>query len=179
MSRLSASKSCHFGPPTQKCGLPRWRRPLPHAESQSKKRNSTMLLPLFLLERFAILLKPPADLPYDVLPWELIRRTGSSERWKLQQIFTAEHLGDRKPTQLLRRMEQLMGDYTSTTDNAFLRELFLQRPPSQVRMVLASTDDTVSLVQLAQLADKILEVAVPTPVTIPYCYSTSPLFSCC
>ena len=43
-----------------------------------------------------------------------------------------------------------------------LRELFLQRLPSQVRMVLASADTSVSLAQLAQVADKIFEVAVPS-----------------
>ena len=57
-----------------------------------------------------------------------------------------------------------MGDHATSTDSAFLRELFLQRLPSQVRMVLASADDSVSLAQLAQLADKILEVAVPSSV---------------
>ena len=45
---------------------------------------------------------------------------------------------------------------------SFLRELFLQQLPSNVRMVLASTADTTSLDKLASLADKIMEVATPT-----------------
>ena len=57
-----------------------------------------------------------------------------------------------------------MGDHATSMDIAFLRELFLQRLPSQVRMVLVSADDSVSLAQLAQLTDKILEVAVPSSV---------------
>ena len=119
------------------------------------------LSPEVAVEIRDLILKPPTDHPFDVLRRELIRK---SEQHKLQQLFTAEQIGDRKPTQLLRQMEQLMGDHATSTDSAFLRELFLQRLPSQVRMVLASADDSVSLAQLAQLADKILEVAVPSSV---------------
>ena len=50
------------------------------------------------------------------------------------------------------------------TDSAFLRELFLLKLPANVRMVLASTGDTVSLDKLAELTDKILEVAFPSSI---------------
>ena len=92
----------------------------------------------------------------------MIKRTGASEQKRLQQLFNAEELGDRKPSQLLRRMEQLLGDKARTTDGAFLRELFLQRLPQNVRMVLASTADTGNLDDVAQLADKIMKVATPS-----------------
>lgn len=69
---------------------------------------------------------------------------------------------DRKPTQWLRRMQQLLGNRASTTDSVFLRELFLQHLPNNVRMVLASTADTVTLQQLAELAERIVEVAAPS-----------------
>ena len=120
------------------------------------------LSPKVAVEIRDLILKPPTDHPYDVLCRELIRRTAKSEQHKLQQLFTPEQLGDHKPMQLLRRMKKLMGDHATSTDSAFLRELFLQRLPSQVRMVLVSADDPVSLAHLAQLADKILKVAVPS-----------------
>ena len=50
----------------------------------------------------------------------------------------------------------------NSTDAAFMRELFLQRLPSNVRMVLASTPDTGNITELAQLADKVMEVATPS-----------------
>ncbi len=83
-------------------------------------------------------------------------------------LFNAEELGDRRPTQLLRRMQQLLGDRASVADSTFLRELFLQRLPSNVRMVLASTSPTATLDEIAELADKIVEVATPSTTAHPF-----------
>ena len=55
-----------------------------------------------------------------------------------------------------------MGEKASTTNGSFLHGLFLQRLPSNVCMVLASIADTTSLDELASLAEKIMEVAMPT-----------------
>lgn len=120
------------------------------------------LSPEFAAEVRDLLLKPPTDNPYTVLREQLIRRTAASEQRRLQQLFTTEDLGDRKPTQLLRRMQQLLGDRPGVTDGSFLQELFLQRLPHNVRMVLASTPDTFGLDKLAEMADKIMEVAAPS-----------------
>ena len=109
------------------------------------------------------LLKPPSDDPYDVLKTQLIKRTAASEQRKLQQLMSGEELDDRKPTQLLQRMRQLLGDKLGSSDdaNSFLHELFMQRLPTNVRVVLASTDPSMDLDKLADMADKVLEVATP------------------
>lgn len=122
------------------------------------------LSPEFAMEVRDLLLKPPADNPYATLKAELIKRTAASEQRKLQQLISGEELGDRKPTQLLRRMQQLLGDKlgTSADANTFVRELFLQRLPPNARMVLASADATMDLNKLADMADKVMEVATPT-----------------
>ena len=109
-----------------------------------------------------LILTPPAEHPYDSLKTQLIKRTTASEQRRLQQLFNAEELGDRKPSQLLRRMQQLLGDKAASIDSSFIRELFLQRMPGNIRMVLASTADTASLEELAALADKVMEVAAPS-----------------
>ena len=44
-----------------------------------------------------LILKVPADVPYDTLKKVLIERTAASEQRRLQQLFTKEELGDRKP----------------------------------------------------------------------------------
>lgn len=108
-----------------------------------------------------LILKPPTDTPYATLKEQLIKRTAASEQRRLQQLFNAKELGDRKPSQLLRRMQRLLGNRAGVTDNTFLRKLFLQRLPPNVCMVLASTSTTTSLEELAELADKIAEVAAP------------------
>ena len=62
-----------------------------------------------------LILKLPADRPYDILKAELIKRTATSEQRKLQLLISGEELGDRKPTQLLRRLQQLMGNKQRVT----------------------------------------------------------------
>ncbi len=108
-----------------------------------------------------LLINFPNNQPYDKLKTELIKRTSASEQKRLHQLLISEELGDKKPSQLLRRMRQLLGD--NTLEDRILRQLFLQRLPMKAQLILASSADTVSIDQLATLADKILEVALPTP----------------
>ena len=127
------------------------------------------LSPEYAQEVRDLILKPPTTTQYQQLKKQLIDHTAASEQRRLQQLFNAEEFGDRKPTQLLRQMQQLLGEKASATDATFLRELLLQHLPPNVRMVLASTD-TTDLQQLAQLADKIMEVSTPT--VAPFTNST-------
>ena len=129
------------------------------------------LAPEIATEVRDLILMPPTDIPYDTLRAQLIKRTAASEQRRLQ-LFNAEELGDHKPTQLLRRMQQLLGDKASSTDSSFMLELFLQHLPANVRMVLASTPDTTDLDDLAQLADKIVKVAIPSVAAV---HTPSPL----
>ena len=56
-------------------------------------------------------------------------------------------------------MRQLLGD--NVLEDGILRQLFLQRLPQNIQLILASTPQTVSLEDLSLLADKILEGASP------------------
>ena len=119
------------------------------------------LIPGYAAEVRDLLLRPPADNPYTTLKEQLTKRTALSEQRRLQQLFTGEKLGDRKPTQLLHRMQQLLGDRPGI-EPSFLQELFLQRLPQSVHMVLASTPEGTALSTLAEMADKVMEVAAPS-----------------
>ena len=55
------------------------------------------LSPEFATEVRDLILHPPTENPYDTLKEQLIRRTTLSEQCKLQQLFSTEDLGDRKP----------------------------------------------------------------------------------
>eukprot|EP00794_Sanderia_malayensis_P010299 gene10299-biopygen8463 len=109
-----------------------------------------------------LLVHRPAQNPYDRLKEALIKRTSTSEQKRLHQLLIAEELGDSKPSQLLRRMQQLQGG--NNLEPSILRQLFLQRLPRNAQLILASSPDTVPLDDLAALADKILEVAGPPQV---------------
>ena len=124
------------------------------------------LAPQYAAEVRDLILKPPDADPYDRLKEELIKRTTASEQRRLQLLFNAEDLGDRTPSQLLRRMQQLLGDKATTADQSFLCQLFLQLLLPNVRMVLASTKDNEDLESLASLADKVVEVASPAVNTV-------------
>ena len=91
----------------------------------------------------------------------------ASQQLRLQQLLQGEQLGDRKPSQLLRRMVQLLGDQASEHTSVFLKELFLQRLPPNVTMILASTPGNNTVQDLATLANKIMEVTgnvSPSPI---------------
>ncbi|CAN7946396.1 unnamed protein product, partial [Ixodes pacificus] len=116
------------------------------------------------------ILRAPPDNPFDHLKDELIRRTTASEQRRLQQLLTTEELGDRKPTDLLRRMHQLLGDRSDRVEEPIFRELFLQRLPNNVRMIL-SASEMASTEALACMADRIMEVNTPAIATLT---STTP-----
>ena len=108
-----------------------------------------------------LILKPPEESPYDTLRKQLIKRTAPPEQRRLQQLFNAGDLGDRKPTQMLRHMQQLLGERAGSMDNTFLKELFLQKLPANIKMVLTTAPTDASLEELAELADRVADVAAP------------------
>nr|XP_037290500.1 uncharacterized protein LOC119185710 [Rhipicephalus microplus] len=121
---------------------------------------SVLLYAVLAIVRY-ILHSPPPDNPYDILKDELIRRPTESEQRRLQQLLPSEELGDLTPTELLRRMRHLIGDHPAALDASILRELFLQRMPQPVREIM-SVSSTETLDSLVRMADKIMNIGVPS-----------------
>ena len=81
---------------------------------------------------------------------------------KVPQLLGGEELGDRKPTQLLCHMQKLLGDHLGPIlDNVLLKELFL---PPNMRMVIASANPATKFTKIAEMVDKIMEVATPPTI---------------
>ncbi|KAH6932367.1 hypothetical protein HPB50_004896 [Hyalomma asiaticum] len=96
-----------------------------------------------------------ADKVYEALKAALIHRVMPPESQWLQQFLHEPNLVDRTPNQLLRHMQQLLGDKVDGLDSLLVQEIFLQKIPPDIKMH--------DLSKLAKLAGKIMAVA-PTSV---------------
>ena len=113
------------------------------------------LAPEFAAEIRDLLISPPEHDPYNKLKSTLIQRTQKSEQARLRELLSTADVGDRQPSRVLRRMHQLLAG--KTLDASLLREMFIQRLPPTVRMILSGTPATLSIEDLAALADKVVE----------------------
>ncbi|BHF74562.1 hypothetical protein SprV_0501764800 [Sparganum proliferum] len=104
----------------------------------------------------SLLANPPADAPYSTLKAEILRLNSVSDRQRYHQLIKEESLGDRKPSDLLRRMRSLLGDMQ--VDDKFVKEMFLERLPADVQTILASGSQDLTVSQLAEMADRMIEV---------------------
>ena len=100
-----------------------------------------------------IILNPLAMDRYVVLKDRLVRSFADSAEKKLCRLLNEVDLGDRRPTQLLRRMRDLAQNGAS---EEVLKSLWLQRLPQQVQAILASSKH--ELEELSHLADRITDV---------------------
>ncbi|BHF60219.1 hypothetical protein SprV_0100318200 [Sparganum proliferum] len=93
-----------------------------------------------------LLVNPPADAPYSAV----------SDRQRYHQLIKEESQGDRKPSELLRRMRTFLGDIQ--VDEKLVKEMFLERLPADVQTILASGSRDLTLSHLTEMADRMIEV---------------------
>lgn len=105
-----------------------------------------------------IIMKPPAKGKYKRLKDELIKRLSLSQEQRLRHMLGEIELGSRKPSQFLRHLQSIAG--TEIGDEKLLRQLWLRRLPIQAQTVLAALDH-LSLTEVAEMADKIVELSQP------------------
>ena len=126
--------------------------------SRMKYEEIVCALPTKYAKKFQdLLIDPPEENPYEKLKGQLISRIADLEHQKIRKLLTAKELGDCKPRQLLRKMQQLLRERMAI-DNSFLRELFLQLLQVNVQLILASADD-MTIDKLAKMADRIMDAA--------------------
>lgn len=115
------------------------------------------LEPQYASEVKDIILNPPETGKYDKLKSELIKRLSASQERKLQQLLTHEELGDRKPSQCMRHLQNLAGP---TVPEHLIRQIWSNRLPTNIQTIIVSQTDSC-LESVAALADKIHDIAMP------------------
>lgn len=127
----------HFGRKRINSGSRRLKFNLQQGSRMNFDHVVTSLAPEYTAKVQDLLLNPPKDTPYKMLKRQLTTRTSASEQWQLQQLLTVEELGDCKPTRVLRWIQQLLGKKANNIHGTIMRELFLERLPSNTCIVLA------------------------------------------
>lgn len=102
-----------------------------------------------------IISKPPADNKYEKIKSELISRLSASQEQRVRQLLTHEELGDRKPSQFLRHLQNLAG---AEVPDDFIRSLWTSRLPNHIQAIIAAQVD-LPLESVAQIVDKIYEIS--------------------
>lgn len=106
-----------------------------------------------------IILNPPLTDKYKSLKEKLIAVYTESETVKIKQLLQDLQLGDMRPSQLLSKMSDLSAG--NLTDN-ILKTLWMNRLPANMQAILAASSEP--LVKLAEIADKIHELATPVQI---------------
>ncbi|GBM13148.1 hypothetical protein AVEN_64357-1 [Araneus ventricosus] len=81
-----------------------------------------------------LLYTPPKDNPYTALKNRLLSEFEVSQNKKVRALLEDLDLGDRKPSSLLRQMQELS---EGLVDDAFLKNLWLNRLPVNIRTILS------------------------------------------
>lgn len=123
--------------------------------SLTKFTHAVSLLPSDVLPQVSDVISsaPTSKTPYEDLKTALLKRLQSSIATRLQELLSKEELGDEKPTDLLRRMKQLLGDKYQSFDSDLFKQLFYQRLPSSIQRSLFSVKDELQPDAIAKLAD--------------------------
>ena len=96
---------------------------------------------------------PPKQEPYDRLKPELVHQLSTSREQRVRQLLSHEEVGDRKPSQFLRRHKSLAPD----VPDDFLRTIWASRLPPRVQAILVGHKEGY-LDTAAHLADRICTV---------------------
>lgn len=103
-----------------------------------------------------LLLAPPDSDKYTGLMEAIIKRTTSSAEERITKVLTEEELDGRKPSQLLRRMQQLVSNNKALVPDGLLKQVWMSRLPATVQAILA-TSESLAIDGMAELADKVME----------------------
>jgi len=109
-----------------------------------------------------IIATPPAEHVYDFIKSEVIKCLSPPQEHKTRQLLEHEEIGDRKPSQFLRRLRNFAGNMVG---DELLRSIWLSRLPTSLQPHLVTrTNDCLD--QLAYAADLIMDSSRNTSLWI-------------
>lgn len=123
--------------------------------SLTKFTTAASLLPPDVLTQVSdvVISAHTSESPYEDLKAALLNRLQSSVATRLRELLSKEELGAEKPSDLLRRMKQLLGDKHKAFDKDLFKQLFYQRLPPTIQRGLFTVKDKLTPEELASLAD--------------------------
>ena len=113
---------------------------------------------------------------FSELKGALSTRLAQSRASRLEALLRDHQLGDRRPAQLLRSMQHMLG--SAGHDLGLLRTLFLQRLPPTTRAALALLPEDTGIDDLASAADRFQEASGGAAVTA-VCTPTAGVAAAC
>ena len=110
-----------------------------------------------MIQKIQHVVRSPSSYPYQDIKKALIKACKLNENDRLDILFNRTELGDRKPSEMLSEMRQLLEAYDADNaqTNAVLKKLFLDKLPQQARTILAANLET-NLDVLALRADEVV-----------------------
>ena len=102
------------------------------------------------------MLKGPTNNSYEELKATYLQRRTPTTAERVQRLRALGPLGDRRPSDLLRLIERILGRSIQGDDIA--TEEFLMRLPGQTQLIVRAQADVFTVEQLAKMADRLISV---------------------
>jgi len=131
----------------------------------TKYNHVIAALPLEVAESVMdVLENPPKKDMYLNLKNTIIARNSLSTESKIRQLISDEEIGDRKPSDFYRHLNQLAGS-TNAISEEFIKKLWLSRLPNVIKIALIPQSNNM-VGQLLDTADKIWEAMQASQTSI-------------
>ena len=140
--------------------------------SLTKFAKATALLPPDILAQVPEVINAassataPSTTIYHDLKTAVLKRLQSTVATRLQELLSKEELGNEKPSDLLRRMKNLLADKYTSFDKELFLQLFYQRLPAAIQRSLFTVKSTLDIDALATLTDEFMATLAPEPSAV-------------
>uniref|UniRef100_A0A5S6Q3I3 Peptidase A2 domain-containing protein n=1 Tax=Trichuris muris TaxID=70415 RepID=A0A5S6Q3I3_TRIMR len=125
--------------------------------SMTKFHHAIASLPDSVAAEVEDLLEPYGDAPYEYVKAKLLERFTSTTDERFRSLVDPHPIGDQRTSQILREMRR-MAPGMIDPNSPFFRQLFLNRLPPNVQLILKATHPT-NIDDLARAADELVVTA--------------------